>query len=291
VSLHSDDKYIQDTINNGANWSTAYFVAGDAFTCGSWIPNSELEKIANAAGDDARADKKATQPKIQGWMAALGALGGGVGGGYLGAGIQDGSVLGGLTGIKKQGDTDKEKCLKNYTAFENVIGSVDKAAFVSTYVNNLIDLTRDNLPDNDQDANKAITEARSALDGYNNSYLSYSSAKEDARKELGKKRAPLIIAVQTLRDQCVRVSDPDKNDDKKKGLSKGAAAGIGAAAGAVTGGLLTWGVTKSIQDAELDKAQQAAISEFMNNVGSKIRCYVGSEEVGMYGDVITTSME
>ncbi|MBQ5700165.1 MAG: hypothetical protein IIV74_02640, partial [Alphaproteobacteria bacterium] len=62
VTLHSDDKYIQDTINNGANWSTAYFVAGDAFTCGSWIPNSELERIANAAGDDARADKKATQP-------------------------------------------------------------------------------------------------------------------------------------------------------------------------------------------------------------------------------------
>ena len=113
--------------------------------------------------------------------------------------------------------------------------------------------------------------------------------KQDAFNSLGTPRNELIGKVDALLETCE--SYAKGTDDKKKGLSKGAAAGIGAAAGAVTGGLLTWGVTKSIQDAELDKAQQAAISEFMNNVGSKIRCYVGSEEVGMYGDVITTSME
>mgnify|MGYP003412458293 CR=1 FL=1 len=71
VTLQSDDKYIQDKINSGADWSTAYFAAGDAFTCGSWIPNDKLEEWAEAAGADARADKKATQPKIAGWMAAV----------------------------------------------------------------------------------------------------------------------------------------------------------------------------------------------------------------------------
>ena len=60
-------------------------------------------------------------------------------------------------------------------------------------------------------------------------------------------------------------------------------------AGAVAG--IAYAITKSVQDAELDKAEQEAIQEFMNNVGSKIHCYIGSEEVGTYGDVISTSME
>ena len=37
--------------------------------------------------------------------------------------------------------------------------------------------------------------------------------------------------------------------------------------------------------------EQEAIKEFMDNVGSKIHCYIGSDEVGTFGDVISTSME
>lgn len=402
VTLHSDDKYIQDTINNGADWSTAYFVAGDAFTCGSWIPNSELEKMANAAGDDARADKKATQPKIQGWMAALGALGGGVGGGYLGAGIQDGSVLGGLTGIKKQDDSVAKKCRKYYNGFETAISDINTASSASTYINKLIDLTEENAGEDGVQHEEQIRAVRTALRNYNSAlsayttttykdsytsniiqcndekkaqlgndavyaflngkgigypqkyavswlldacangkpdtkcgsgnlsypitscfdkddedkycgtdralydayYKAYNSCqsttenvlvktgdalKQDAFNSLGTPRNELIDKVDALLETCE--SYAKGTDDKKKGLSKGAAAAIGAGVTAAAGGILTWQITKSIQDAELDKAQQAAISEFMNNVGSKIRCYVGSEEVGMYGDIITTSME
>ena len=66
---------------------------------------------------------------------------------------------------------------------------------------------------------------------------------------------------------------------------------IGGLVGAGAGAGLAYAITDSVQNAQLDKAEQEAITEFMNNVGSKIHCYIGSEEVGTFGDVISTSMD
>ena len=398
VTLQSDDKYIQDAILSGADWSTAYFAAGDAFTCGSWIPNDKLEELANAAGADARADKKATQPKLQGWMAALGTLGGGLGGAYLGAGIQDGSVFSGLTGKKKNDkkDLSEDNCKKYYNNYNTASADINTRSAVPTYVNNLIDLVEDN--DADDKHTDLITKSRTALLEYQSSLtaagakyndiygaagtrdctpaeriaradeaaqsyvntifgcpsnmrdwkmwqsacvdknksknfdsgdknledaccgaenINYNAAVEAFNKannpsteckvsvaatvtssaqdqslaaqgQYNTKKGELDAKMLELRSACIDLTD---DEGKKKGLSKGAAAGIGAGVGAVAGGILGWQVTKSIQDANLNKAEQAAIKEFMDNVGSKIRCYVGADEVGMYGDMISTSME
>ena len=60
---------------------------------------------------------------------------------------------------------------------------------------------------------------------------------------------------------------------------------------AVAGGALTFFATKAIKDANLDKAEQEAYDMFMKEIGEHIYCYIGGEEAGQYGDVITTSME
>ena len=299
VTLQSDDKRIQDKINSGADWSTAYFAAGDAFTCGSWIPNDTLKTLAEAAGDDARTDKKASQPKLQGWMAALGTLGGGLGGAYLGAGIQDGSVFSGLTGkkkddVKKSSEWTEDKC----NSYADAYNSQGSDVVARTLLNKMQEL-------NGGSDSAAMADARKYVD-----YAIKTSFTEDEAKE---------ICGAELTD-CKGEGDPSGKDDKKvnaqalklakskvlnlkhdcealidtpveKKDKTGLGAGIGAAAGAIGGGLLAWQVTKSIQDANLDKAEQEAIQEFMDSVGSKIRCYIGGDEVGMYGDVISTSME
>ena len=69
------------------------------------------------------------------------------------------------------------------------------------------------------------------------------------------------------------------------------AAGITGAVTAVAGGALTFFATKAIKEANLDKAEQEAYDLFMNEIGEHIYCYIGGEEAGQYGDVITTSME
>ena len=402
VTLQSDDKYIQDAINKGADWSTAYFAAGDAFTCGSWIPNDKLEELANAAGADARAEAKASQPKLQGWMAALGTLGGGLGGAYLGAGIQDGSVFSGLTGKSKKDakELTVDNCNKYYNNYTTAVADVNTRSAVPTYVNNLINLVETNADSGDDKLTKATTARaklanyQAALTGVGMTYTDqYGNASERdcteaekqqraldkanakinqiatecpvplrnfttwqtgcidgtgtdvmkvgnkdyddtccgksnvnynavmaeyqsvyapgavckvavaatvtnsatsqaaaAQNDLATKTGELTAAMGDLQAACVALANDDDDSDSEA-KKKRTAAAIGAGVTAVAGGILGWQVTKSIQDANLTKAEQEAIKEFMDNVGSKIRCYVGADEVGMYGDMISTSME
>ncbi len=314
VSLHSDDKRIQDAINSGADWAVAYFAAGDAFTCGSWIPNDKLEELANAAGADARADAAASQPKIKGWMTALGALGGGAGGAYLGAGIQKGDVFSGLTGIGKDSKKASTMTVERCTSLASAYTTESNGQNAQFYGNSLISAV-ENM-DADKTATANIASARAAVnaaaqttfkcqqvaqtdesgnvvkDGSGNVVMinavagcTESSAKKDAKDTAN-------AEIEKLANICRHlVENGDTTTTDKKGLSTGAAAGIGAGVGAIAGGILANQIVDSIQDAELDSAQRAAIDEFMENVGSKIRCFIGGDEVGMYGDMISTSME
>ena len=396
VTLHSNDIHVQDALSKGADWSTAYFAAGDAFTCGSWIPKDKLEKIADAAGKDARDDKAATQPKIKGWMTALGALGLGGGGAALGAAIHEGDAFSGLSGIKKSDKFDEDKCDKAYNKVTNAIATPALNNSVGTYVNELIQLVRKNGKDSEEKTRMDghADDARTALNNYNNAvaglnvdfqdipsaartrqctdaealaakesaaanifnalkgqckktwrtvldkcsngtsdtaefgtsdmertccgtvngedrtYLAVKAAydnatcadvfveatvaqnaasqRADAQTALNTATTTLMSNVQLVYQDCLDLANEDDDEGK---LSKGAAAGIGAAVGAVAGGILGYTITDSIQNAALDKAEQDAIREFMENVGSKIQCYIGGDEVGSYGEVISTSME
>ena len=69
--------------------------------------------------------------------------------------------------------------------------------------------------------------------------------------------------------------------------------------GTLVGGVVTAGVggflinkaTRDIQKSQLSAAQQAAYDEWMNNVGNHLRCFIGVEEAGEYGDIIQISAE
>ena len=111
-----------------------------------------------------------------------------------------------------------------------------------------------------------------------------------AQNDLLAKTDKLTAAMGDLQAACVALANNDANSDSKA-KKKSTAVIVGSAVTAVAGGALTWGVTRSILDAQVNSAEQAAVKEFMDSVGSKIRCYIGGDEVGMYGDVISTSME
>ncbi|MBQ4069981.1 MAG: hypothetical protein IJD52_01235 [Alphaproteobacteria bacterium] len=301
VTLQSEDKAIQDAIFNGADWSVGYFAAGDAFTCGSWIPSDKLEEMANAAGDKAAADKEASQPKIRGWMTALGAVGGGVGGAFLGAGIQDGSVLGGLTGKKKAKTTSFADLKKQCTEYTNVaITQLNayEANQAHTYATGAVKRLESMgvkgvtaWP-----ADVATTTTTATKKGNNWRCGSGSTDLAEGTKCLGDfaydtKKGEVLSVLNAIKAKCEIATESSETEEKKKGLSKGAAAGIGAAVTAVAGGALAYTVTDSIMDSAVDKAKRDAIQDFMDNVGSKIHCYIGGEEVATYGEVVSTSME
>jgi hypothetical protein len=96
--------------------------------------------------------------------------------------------------------------------------------------------------------------------------------------------------VDELADHCALSEELEEEKDDKWWKKHGGQL-IGGLVGAGAGAGLAYAITDSVQNAELDKAEQEAIKEFMENVGSKIHCYIGPDEAGMYGDVISTSME
>lgn len=286
VTLQSDDKRIQEKLQNGTNWSTAYFAVGDSFTCGSWIPNSELEEIANAVADDATADKEASQKRTRTWMTVLGALGGSVGGAYLGASLQDGSAFGKLTGLNRV-SVDKNS-------------AASQSSMCNTYVSgakvdeNSTDIQKENIQNS---VNTAIDFA---------SQLNVDSEFQDsvsrAFKELpgsctGEENSKACknynAALDRLSSACKSRADLASTSGNKSGAQSKTWIGstVGAVAVGTAGAFLLNRATRDIQDSNMDAAQKAAYNEWMNSVGKHISCYVGGDEAGTYGDIITTSIE
>ena len=328
VTLQSDDKDIQEEIRKGADWSTAYFAAGDPFTCGSWIPQSKLEEISEIVGRRAADAKADSQFDWRPWTTVLGALGGGAGGAYLGKGISDGSVFGGLTGNKEKKDDDINslisQCKKRadsaiYALESQSSGKYDTARAAAEKIEDIADKLDDNLKvpsslkdrrtatnycscyDKGTDGKKTgkptFREDRCKDDEINDG-CDYKCSKEadttvnsDTICSGGKKidDAELIKWFEDAKERCDLASESDMAEAERKKTRT--ASGIGAGVGAALGGVLAYTITDTVMDHARDEASRQAIAEFMENVGSKIHCFIGADEVASYGDTVSTSME
>lgn len=258
VSLQSDDKNIQERIRAGESWATAYFAAGDAFTCGSWIPSSELEEIANTIGDAAHAAERERQ-RGTGWLAPV--LGGilGAGGGVA---LQDQIQKNGLGGIfgtnNKQNNTVVTQCtnqlrsaINQLTGYQNN-NDVQNSELITSYLNG--------------DASVTIYTVRN---------------RQGSRVLQSQITAALTDMNASLSSNACGKTTSIKSDQKW----------IGAAAGALTVGTIAWVANDQAREANKDEAKRAAEEEWMNSVGKKIHCYIGPDEIGTYGDVISTELE
>ena len=116
-----------------------------------------------------------------------------------------------------------------------------------------------------------------------------AAQQQKAAKALDEKMSELNIACQEI------VNEKDDNEaqeaEKKQKKNLAIATGVGAGVGAAALGVTTYFATRDIQEAQNDQAKQAAIKEWMDNIGSKIKCYIGADEVGSYGDVVSTTLE
>ena len=126
--------------------------------------------------------------------------------------------------------------------------------------------------------------------------LKYAFSKTVTKSEPdGKEEAwkTLTDALDNLEKDCGRYSKmSDKKDNETDDSKKTkVAAGVTGAITAIAGGALTYHITKAVRDQMLDEAEREAYDKFMEEIGSHIFCYIGGEEAGSYGDVITTSME
>lgn len=268
VTVQSDDKDIQDEIASGnSTWGTAYFAAGDSFTCGSWIPSSGLTAVSEVVGGKARAKAIADDSRSRNWLTIAGIVAGGVGGGVAMNKLQS-TGLGGLLGTTNKTDTAKTNIARCEKYADLYTKTTDGTTAVSAGEAAISALTAINAED------PAIAIAQSAI----------NASAEDPEDENLKKTAN--TAMKALKDSCSLSANDAAGKSSK---TKGNLAGV--AVGSIAGGILAYQATKSVQESKADKAEQAAIEAWMEEVGKHIQCYIGSEEVGSYGDVISTEME
>ncbi len=286
VRLQSDDADIQNVMN-GADWATTYFAVGDAFTCGSWIPSNVLEDLANQHAADETAGMEERQLTTARWLTALGALGSGVGGAFLGNGIQKGTILGGLTGNKKDTKNSRTLAVNRIESTKSLMNTGDYQQ-AQTYMTSAASSAKElGVPDG------IITAASDAVTEWANAYRAYESETNTTRKnekynQAESLRNTAVNRLNSLKTECENSSDSNDGDTW---WSRSGGALVGSVVTAAAGGVLVNRATRDIQKANLSKAEQEAYDKFMNDVGNHIKCYIGLDAAGQYGDIISVSME
>lgn len=108
---------------------------------------------------------------------------------------------------------------------------------------------------------------------------SMTKYKEEADKQ--------FTSLKLLVDSAVDNGDVENKTSRKRAITNLVGAGISAAAG----GIIINRLTKNIQDSSLSAEEKQAYEEWMSNVGDKIHCYLGGEDLGTYGEYISISIE
>ena len=294
VTIQSDDAKIQEAMRN-ADWTNAYFAVGDSFTCGSWIPSEDLDDIAQSVADDATASMRANQSRTEFWTTLLGTVAGTAGGAYLGSGIQKGTLFKGLSNNKTNSEFDLDKI----TSYINQLNSTINSATCVTSKNNdyssssytgytyLTQVQKEAYKSDDSNINIALTDVNtkvnkwlselSSCESGNGNTVNYNVAKTEA-----------ISALSKLQNACYQASN---KAEEGSWWSRNGGWVLGSALTGAAGGFLVNKATRDIQASNLSAAEKAAYDEWMDDIGKHIKCYIGPDEAGQYGDVLSVTMD
>ena len=92
--------------------------------------------------------------------------------------------------------------------------------------------------------------------------------------------------LQQVKLACDQAEDAEQDPKKRRNANLYA----GAATAAVSAALGA-GITASVIKTKKENIKNAAAQEWMEAIGDHIQCYVGSEEIGTYGDPVAIEME
>ncbi len=288
ITVQSDDKDIQDLLKNN---SVAYFAVGDSFTCGSWISDSDLRKISDTVGNrelckqgygqwDSKTgkcdgSKLSTKEKI---AYAWGTVAPALAGTGIGLGLTESGVLGKWVNSanetnSKDFTTEKNKCISMARAALS-LGKTETAASAETSLRaayNACEALYDKegvcqeAPSGLKNDEASATLVTSVANGY---IASCQNAVYDNRKQYngGNKSG-----TKNETNMAARVTIPI--------VTGFAAGGLGA------------GITASVIKQNRENIKNTAAQQWMDEIGEHIQCYIGTEELGTYGDVVSIELD
>ncbi|MBQ6110310.1 MAG: hypothetical protein IJL05_02935 [Alphaproteobacteria bacterium] len=324
ITVQSDDKKIQDLLTDG---STAYFAVGDAFTCGSWIDQKQLDKITDAVRKEAGKNEGVSSWKgkvTMLWTALGGAALGGAAGGLIADSLQGGGKLGGL--IKnddaKVAYSDKtnagscvnnlNKCLSNRSnssacrsGYNDAIAAgvevggfyiADNGASTSKCTESSPSFCSSNVCKDSAKATRNCCNATTDED----SKLKWTAIADRANRcyfggrtyDINQVIVGAItsanineVVVQQVLADCKKKAQ--ETYDKNRGLN----VGLGATLGALTVGGLGAGIAATALEAKKRKVMDKAEKEWLEQVGEHIQCYLGADNIGSYGYIVSFNFD
>ncbi len=311
VTIQSEDKNIQAEMKNIPN---AYFAVGDPFTCGAWISGAKLDEISeNVAKTKTGTNKDGSLTSGQKWgvagITALTAITGGVGTDLL----QSKTGLGGLLGTTKI--KDNANSASKYA--ERIGYCAGKAHDVQSKAQNVRNNAATKVGGNGSDKDdskltqsdirelqRVINELRasfSTLKTQLGSDYTWGTAFSDVSKLVSKQEdsddisGAIYTEAGKVAEACNAMLTSTKLSEMKEGKDKnfwnnGGGRGVmdvaGAAVLGTAGGITTAQIMKANNRSDFTAAQQ----EWMDNIGSKIHCYVGGQLVGDFGDIVSVDI-
>ena len=296
VTIQSDDAKIQEAMRN-ASWTNAYFAVGDSFTCGSWIPSEDLDDIAQSVADDATASMRANQSRTEFWTTLLGTVAGTAGGAYLGSGIQKGTLFKGLSNNSSNKEFDSEKAVDYIDRILDIMGDADEdTEYEVDQVTSYLTALEREVKKSDISAaviNNAVNSVEKWQKAQEKVYTkkrSCSSCTDDIESLQdaadGSVYFAAVDALENLESYC-ETADTDEGS----WWSRNGGWVLGSALTGAAGGFLVNKATRDIQASNLSAAEKAAYDEWMDDIGKHIKCYIGPDEAGQYGDVLSVTMD
>ena len=198
-------------------------------------------------------------------------------GGAIGTGLPESGVLGKWLNKSNNKSDQKQRKSSCISYANNAISYAQKAATVG--------LTGDQKDAYINSAKDSLNAAKNMCDNV----VTSDNDKDKACPAVADAATPESIEGKAsfIKSSCENASDNGGND-----ISENKAARIAIPiATTIAGGALGAGITASVLKAKYEKAENAAIAEWMEEIGEHIQCYLGAEELGSYGDVISFTIE
>ena len=276
ITVTSDDKDIQSVLSKEG--ATAYFAVGDAFTCGSWIDDKTMAKISEKVGQRKLCEEgygvwdtttgecsgTSTKEKI---AYAWGTVAPALAAGGIGIGLTEGGVLSkwmksaneknGISSetVEKWGERCKQAAGAAQTATTPEEANI-YAAQAYTACSNL-DVPKSEGCDKITASSTVDDTFRNKMKALASSCKNYESYADNGQRGKSQKAARIAIPIVTT----------------------------------VAGGALGAGITASVIQAKKEEIKNKAVAEWMEEIGEHIQCYLGADELGSYGDVVSFTIE
>lgn len=279
VTIMSDDKDIQNFLTEKGGNSVAYFAVGDSFTCGSWLSNKTLQQISEKIGEREVCKQGYGQWENGECKTGVGyesvkekvayswsTIGGALAGMGIGLGLTESGVL--SSGVK------------------NSNARKSRASDCSRYAESAISkalTVKNKSSDDNYNASGDLAAAGSSL---SSAIAACKDLNKDCDKSYDASDADdIITAAQGIQTLC--------KSEVEKGLNKGVdATNIAVPITTSVGGLaLGVGIAASVIKLKKENIKNEAAQKWMDEIGDHIQCYIGAEELGTYGDVVSIELD